>query len=50
MPVLGNILSADYLHNQIRAKGGAYGAGVKFSMSDDVVTYSYRDPNLEKDS
>lgn len=48
MPVLGNILSADYLHNQIRAKGGAYGAGVKFSMSDDVVTYSYRDPNLEK--
>lgn len=48
MPVLGNILSADFLHNQIRAKGGAYGAGVRFSMSDDIVTYSYRDPNLEK--
>ncbi|WP_455256583.1 insulinase family protein [Peptoniphilus asaccharolyticus] len=48
MPVIGNILSADFLHNQIRAKGGAYGAGVRFSMSDDIVTYSYRDPNLEK--
>lgn len=48
MSVLGNILSTDFLHNQIRAKGGAYGAGVRFSMTDDIVTYSYRDPNLEK--
>lgn len=47
LQVLGNILSANYLHNQIRAKGGAYGAGISFNIAGDVVTYSYRDPNLE---
>lgn len=47
LSVLGNILSTDYLHNNIRAKGGAYGAGVKFSINSDILTYSYRDPNLK---
>ncbi|MDO5041644.1 MAG: insulinase family protein, partial [Peptoniphilus sp.] len=46
--VLANILSSTYLHDNIRAKGGAYGAGVRFSMSSDMETYSYRDPNLSK--
>ncbi|OLS03817.1 insulinase family protein [Tissierella creatinophila] len=46
MSVLSTILSRDYLHNWIRAKGGAYGAGISFNLKGDVSTYSYRDPNL----
>lgn len=46
MEVLSTILSEDYLHNRIRAKGGAYGAGIRFSIKGNVSTYSYRDPNL----
>ncbi|MCD1146826.1 insulinase family protein [Peptoniphilus sp. KCTC 25270] len=45
--VLGNLLSNKYLHNNIRAKGGAYGAGVRFGRGGLMTTYSYRDPNLE---
>ena len=48
LAVLSNILSISYLHFHIRAKGGAYGAGVKFSRTGDITTYSYRDPNLLK--
>ena len=46
LAVLGNILSISYLHYNIRAKGGAYGAGIRFSRTGDILTYSYRDPNL----
>ena len=46
MAVLSTILSRDYLHNWIRAKGGAYGAGISFNLKGDVSTFSYRDPNL----
>ena len=46
MSVLSTILSRDYLHNRIRAKGGAYGAGISFNLKGDVSTFSYRDPNL----
>lgn len=46
--VLSSLLSKDYLHNAIRARGGAYGAGITIDQSGDVVTYSYRDPNLDK--
>ncbi|WP_138160336.1 insulinase family protein [Peptoniphilus catoniae] len=45
--VLSNILSSTYLHDNIRAKGGAYGGGMKISRTD-LATYSYRDPNLIK--
>ncbi|EFI41530.1 insulinase family protein [Peptoniphilus sp. oral taxon 386] len=47
LTVLGSILSTNYLHYNIRAKGGAYGAGVKFTMSSDMMSYSYRDPHLK---
>lgn len=47
MEVLANILNMDFLHNSIRAIGGAYGAGIKFYKSDVMATYSYRDPNLK---
>lgn len=46
--VLAKIISGDYLHTQIRAKGGAYGAGISINPNGNVTTYSYRDPNLDK--
>ena len=46
--VFANILSKDYLHENIRAKGGAYGAGLSLTAAGDVTTYSYRDPNVDK--
>ena len=48
MVVLKNLLSKDYLHNAIRAQGGAYGAGLRIDPSGEVATFSYRDPNLKK--
>lgn len=48
MRVLARILSGDYLHTQIRAKGGAYGAGISINQNGTVATYSYRDPNLDE--
>ncbi|GFN35522.1 insulinase family protein [Tepidimicrobium xylanilyticum] len=48
MKVLSTILSRDYLHNKIRAQGGAYGAGILLDTTGHIVTYSYRDPNLDK--
>lgn len=47
MRVLARILSGDYLHTQIRAKGGAYGAGISINQKGNVTTFSYRDPNLD---
>lgn len=47
MRVLMTILNGDYLHNRIRAQGGAYGAGISLEKSGRLVTYSYRDPNLK---
>lgn len=45
MHVLSNILSYTHLWNNIRVKGGAYGAGFTMRQSGDASTYSYRDPN-----
>lgn len=45
MAVLAQVLSRGYLHNNIRAKGGAYGAGLSIGRRT-LATYSYRDPNL----
>ncbi len=47
MEVVANIVNMDFLHNQIRAIGGAYGAGIKFYRNGAVATFSYRDPNLK---
>lgn len=48
MLVLATILNGDFLHNRIRARGGAYGAGISFDTTGHLVTYSYRDPNLKE--
>lgn len=48
LAVLAGILSNEYLYNEIRAKGGAYGAGLGISWTGIASTYSYRDPNLRR--
>ncbi|MGI6104589.1 MAG: insulinase family protein [Raoultibacter sp.] len=45
--VANRILSYDYLWNEVRVKGGAYGAGFKAERSGGMQFYSYRDPNLD---
>ncbi len=46
--VLKVILSYDYLWNNIRVKGGAYGCMCGFSMNGNGYFTSYRDPNLRE--
>jgi len=49
LKVLKVILSYDYLWNNIRVKGGAYGCMCGFSGVDgDAYFTSYRDPNLRE--
>ena len=40
------LLSYDYLWNNIRVKGGAYGCSAVFSRSGNAGFVSYRDPNV----
>ena len=44
--VLNQILSREWLNNQIRVIGGAYGGFCRFSESGNFFFASYRDPNL----
>ncbi|MBQ9388530.1 MAG: insulinase family protein [Lachnospiraceae bacterium] len=46
--VLRSILATDYLWNNIRVRGGAYGAIVNFTRTGNLVLVSYRDPNVKK--
>ena len=48
MRVLSQVLSTDWLQNQIRVIGGAYGGFSGFSSTGQVFFGSYRDPNLTK--
>jgi len=41
------MLSHEYLHNEIREKGGAYGGGAG-QGSGSINFYAYRDPNVER--
>lgn len=45
MFVLSNILSYDYLWNNVRVKGGAYGCGFRSGLARSAGFYSYRDPS-----
>lgn len=45
--VINRVLSFDYLWNEVRVKGGAYGAGFKSTRGGSMLFYSYRDPNLD---
>ncbi len=46
--VINNILSSEYLYNNIRVQGGAYGAIFAFGDGGHFSLVSYRDPNLAK--
>ena len=48
LQILKVILSYDYLWQNIRVKGGAYGCMSSFSRIGEGYLVSYRDPNLEK--
>lgn len=49
MLVLTTILNYEYLWNEIRVKGGAYGCSASFSKNgNDVIFTSYRDPHLKR--
>lgn len=46
--VLSKLLSLEYLWNEIRVQGGAYGAGFVSRRNGNVFFYSYRDPNAAR--
>lgn len=46
LEVLATLLRFDYLWNNIRVKGGAYGAMYQYRRTGDVAFVSYRDPNI----
>lgn len=46
--VLSQVISTDWLQNQIRVMGGAYGGFCGFSPAGNVYFASYRDPGLQE--
>lgn len=48
LKVLKIMMGYDYLWNNVRVKGGAYGCMCNFYKNGDAYFVSYRDPNLEK--
>ena len=48
LQILRVILGYDYLWQNVRVKGGAYGCMCSFSRLGDGYLVSYRDPNLKK--
>ena len=46
--VAARALSYDYLWNEVRVKGGAYGVGFQAKRLGDLRFYSYRDPHLDE--
>lgn len=45
--VAANALSYDYLWNEIRVKGGAYGCGFRAAGERRAAFYTYRDPAVD---
>jgi len=43
--LLSKLLSLNYLWNEVRVQGGAYGAGLAVRPNGGVFCYSFRDPN-----
>ena len=48
MYVLNNALSLDYLWNEVRVHGGAYGCMLQTTLSGLIGFMSYRDPNIKR--
>ena len=47
MAVLRTLLNYDFLWNNIRVKGGAYGCGALFGNTGTAGLYTYRDPEIK---
>ena len=45
--VTQRVLSYDYLWNEVRVKGGAYGTGFRYLATGLRQFWSYRDPNID---
>ena len=43
--VMTHLLTYDWLWNEVRVKGGAYGTGINGNSLGGVTAYSYRDPD-----
>ncbi|XP_060638521.2 presequence protease, mitochondrial [Anolis sagrei] len=43
--ILARLMTAKFLHTEIREKGGAYGGGAQLAHNGIFSFYSYRDPN-----
>nr|XP_006634363.1 PREDICTED: presequence protease, mitochondrial [Lepisosteus oculatus] len=43
--ILARLMTAKFLHGEIREKGGSYGGGAKMGHGGLFAFYSYRDPN-----
>ncbi|MBP2033173.1 Zn-dependent M16 (insulinase) family peptidase [Clostridium algifaecis] len=48
LQVLKSIANYDYLWNEVRVQGGAYGSFAAFLRNGNMFFTSYRDPNLDK--
>ena len=46
--VASRALGFDYLWNEVRVKGGAYGVGYQAQRGGNMRFYSYRDPHLDE--
>lgn len=46
--LVSRILCYDYLWNEVRVKGGAYGAGFQMTRPGSMRFYSYRDPHIDQ--
>ena len=46
--VAARALGLDYLWNEVRVKGGAYGVGYQAQRGGNMRFYSYRDPHLDE--
>lgn len=44
LKILARLMTAKFLHTEIREKGGAYGGGARLSYGGMFTLYSYRDP------
>lgn len=48
MRVIRTIMNYEYLWNNVRVKGGAYGCSAGFGKNGDCYFTSYRDPNVKE--
>ena len=46
--MVANACSLDFIWNEVRVKGGAYGGGLRIPAKNDILFYSYRDPRIDE--